>query len=204
MPLSGLRIGAVADRVVVQEGGSRWQADRASTCSRSKAIRPTARSSVDRAHARGAPRHRANDWFDRGMRSRTATRGARSTPTATRSQPIRRCSTRTSTSGWLLHEAGRFDGGRAGRTATRITACGSEPLLLYNLGVLLDDMDRKDEAIDAYERRCAREPGLRRLPLQPRASLRGARTAARGDPAHGAVPQAHRVAARMTKMKGKK
>ena len=34
------------------------------------------------------------------------------------------------------------------------------PLLLYNLGVLLDDMDRKDEAIEAYERRCARDPAF--------------------------------------------
>ena len=33
-------------------------------------------------------------------------------------------------------------------------------MLLYNLGVLLDDMDRKDEAIEAYEAALRGDPGL--------------------------------------------
>ena len=39
MPLSGLSICAVADHVVVREGGSRWQADSGQYLSRSKVMR---------------------------------------------------------------------------------------------------------------------------------------------------------------------
>ncbi len=39
-------------------------------------------------------------------------------------------------------------------------ACGSDPALLYNLGVLLEDMDRKKEAMEAYEAALRGNPGL--------------------------------------------
>jgi tetratricopeptide (TPR) repeat protein len=39
-------------------------------------------------------------------------------------------------------------------------ACGGDPVLLYNLGVLLDDMDRKPEAMEAYEAALRGNPGL--------------------------------------------
>jgi len=41
-----------------------------------------------------------------------------------------------------------------------IAACGSNAVLLYNLGVLLDDMDRKVEAMQAYEAALQGNPGL--------------------------------------------
>jgi tetratricopeptide (TPR) repeat protein len=41
-----------------------------------------------------------------------------------------------------------------------IKACGNDPLLLYNLGVLLDDMERKAEAIETYEAALRGDPGL--------------------------------------------
>ena len=52
--------------------------------------------------------------------------------------------------GRILHEAGRLaDAERAYRNA--IAACGNDALLWYNLGVLLTDMDRKNDALEAYE-----------------------------------------------------
>ena len=52
--------------------------------------------------------------------------------------------------GCQLHEAGLFpDAERAYREG--IERCGDEPLLFYNLGVLLEDMGRSAEAIQAYE-----------------------------------------------------
>ena len=92
--------------------------------------------------------------------------------------------------GGLLHEAGRLaKAERVYRDA--IEADGSDAVLLYNLGVLLEDMDRKSEAMDAYEAALRARSRPRRLPLQPRAAVRGARQAEGRDPAHGAVSQAH-------------
>ena len=36
----------------------------------------------------------------------------------------------------------------------------ADPVLLYNLGVLLEDMDRKNEAMEAYEAALRGNPGL--------------------------------------------
>jgi len=41
-----------------------------------------------------------------------------------------------------------------------IKANGNDSVLLYNLGVLLQDMDRKNEAIEAYEAALRGNPGL--------------------------------------------
>src|SRR6185436_19684401 len=52
--------------------------------------------------------------------------------------------------GCQLHEAGLFpEAERAYREG--IERCGEEPLLFYNLGVLLEDMGRSADAIEAYE-----------------------------------------------------
>ena len=59
----------------------------------------------------------------------------------------------------MLHEAGRLaEGERVYRRA--IAVCGEDPLLLYNLGVLLDDMGRKSAAMDAYEKALRADPRL--------------------------------------------
>ena len=39
-----------------------------------------------------------------------------------------------------------------------ITACGPDALLLYNVGVLLGDLGRKREAIEAYEAALKADP----------------------------------------------
>ena len=39
-------------------------------------------------------------------------------------------------------------------------ACGSDPLLLYNLGVLLEDMDRNLEAMETYRAALRGDPTL--------------------------------------------
>ncbi len=58
-----------------------------------------------------------------------------------------------------MHEAGRFaKAEQVYRDAVR--TCGSDPVLLYNLGVLLDDMERKAEALEAYEAALRGDPGL--------------------------------------------
>jgi DNA-binding transcriptional MerR regulator len=65
MPLSGLSIGAVGDRVVVREGGSRWQADSGQYVLEFEGDPESgALSVIERSNA--APTGRgAQSWFDR-------------------------------------------------------------------------------------------------------------------------------------------
>jgi tetratricopeptide (TPR) repeat protein len=56
--------------------------------------------------------------------------------------------------GSILHEAGKLaEAERAYRDG--LTACGDHPLLLFNLGVVLEDLGRRQDAIDIYERALA-------------------------------------------------
>ncbi len=55
--------------------------------------------------------------------------------------------------------AGRFaKAERVYREAIR--RCGNDPVLLYNLGVLLDDQGRLPDAVVAYEAALTSDPGL--------------------------------------------
>ncbi len=59
----------------------------------------------------------------------------------------------------MLHESGRYaQAERVYRNAIQV--CGNEPLLLFNLGVLLDDRGRKSDAIQTYEEALRIEPSL--------------------------------------------
>src|SRR3954468_23553581 len=53
--------------------------------------------------------------------------------------------------GSVLHEAGKL--AEAERTyRDGLTACGDHPLLLFNLGVVLEDLARQGDAVASYER----------------------------------------------------
>ena len=110
MPLSGLSIGAVGERVVVKEGASRWQAESGQyllafegdpAVGELKVVEK--KTSID-------------EDIDQG---------------------------------YDLHQAGKL---REAETAYRkaLDAHGPDPLLLYNLGVLLQDLQRKSEAAEMY------------------------------------------------------
>ena len=158
MPLSGLSICAVADRVVVKEGSSRWQAESGQYLLAFEGDPADGSLSViERKDAK--PQATADDWFDTGvaLESKDADAALLAYERAVATDP--RFLHAHINMGWLLHEAERYaDAERAYRNA--ITACGSDPLLMYNLGVLLDDMDRKNEAMEAYEAALRGNPGL--------------------------------------------
>ena len=188
MPLSGLSICAVADRVVVKEGGSRWQAESGPVPAR---IRGRSRRRLlerDRTQRTAQRVPAPSEWFDRGvaLENEDSRRGA-SMRTSAPSPPTRALLDAHINLGWLLHEAGRFaKAERVYRDA--IEACGNDPVLLYNLGVLLEDMDRKNGSDGSLRSGAARQSGSGRLPLQPRAVMRRAREAERSHSAHGALP----------------
>lgn len=156
MPLSGLSVCAVGDRVVVKEGGGRWQAESGQYLLGFEGNPADGSLSViEPTHAPPA----APDWFEQGLALESVDPAAalESYERAVESDPLH-------VDAWinfgrLLHEAGRL--ARAERAYREgLNACGSDPLLLYNLGVLLDDLARKPEALEAYETALRGNPGL--------------------------------------------
>ncbi len=159
MPLSGLSIGAVADRVVVREGSGRWQADSGQYLLEFEGDPADGSLSVIERKKVSETPNRAQACFDKGvvLEREDAEAALRAYEQAVAADPafldahINR--------GRLLHETRRYaKAERVYREALK--ACGSDPVLLYNLGVLLDDMNRTAEAIEAYEAALAGDPGL--------------------------------------------
>jgi tetratricopeptide (TPR) repeat protein len=172
MPLSGLNICAIADRVVIREGGSHWQAESGqyllafegdpadgslSVIERTQPM--VARSGRKEASSAENDLPSAQEWFDRGAAAE------RADPNTALNAYGRAIAVDPAfvdahiNLGRLLHEAGRFaQAEQVYREAMK--ACGEDPLLLYNLGVLLDDMDRKMPALVAYEAALRGDPGL--------------------------------------------
>src|SRR2546425_733139 len=158
MPLSGLSICAVADRVVVKEGHSRWQAESGQYLLEFEGDPADGSLSVIESKV-AEPAPSAMDWFDRGvaLESEDAEAALLAYEHAIAADPT--LLDAHINLGSLLHEAGRFaKAERVYRDA--IAACGSDAVLLYNLGVLLDDMHRKPEALEAYQAALRSSPGL--------------------------------------------
>ena len=159
MPLSGLSICAVADRVAVREGGSRWQAESGQYLLEFEGDPADGSLSIiERKEAAEAPTG-AKDWFDRAviLERENAQAALQAYERAIAADPS--FLDAHINLGRLLHEARRFTKAEhAYRKA--IEACGSDPVLLYNLGVLLDDLDRKPEAMEAYEAALRGDPDL--------------------------------------------
>lgn len=156
MPLSGLSICAIADRVVVQEGGSRWQADSGQYLLAFDGDPATGSLSVIE-HARD--KATAEEWFARGVAlEREDAKAAHQAYEAAIAANPGFVDPYVNL-GSLLHESGRLaQAERVYRDAIR--ACGSDPALLYNLGVLLDDLKRKSEAMEAYASALRGDPDL--------------------------------------------
>lgn len=152
MPLSGLAIGAVGDRVVVKEGANRWQPDSGQyvLAFDGDPAEGTMRVIEPKTPAVKEPKETAEDWFEKGyaLESERIEAAREAYERAVAADPAHLSA--NINLGRLLHEAGRLaDAEQVYRRA--IAACGGDALLWYNLGVLLTDVDRKREALEAYE-----------------------------------------------------
>jgi tetratricopeptide (TPR) repeat protein len=150
MPLSGLSISAVADRVVVREGGSRWQAESGQYLLAFDGDPADGSLSVIERAKSPASVAEAADWFDMAVALERVDADAalRAYEEGVAADPGR-LDARINL-GRLLHEARRF--AEAVRVyADALLTFGNDPLLLYNFGVLLEDMARKPDAVRAYE-----------------------------------------------------
>src|ERR1051325_2190324 len=152
MPLSGLAISAVGDRVVVKEGANRYHVESGQYVLAFDGD-PTegAMRVVERniSHAKEAAHDEAEAWFEKGyaLESDRVEAAREAYERAVAADPTHLNA--NINLGRVLHEAGRLnDAERVYRNA--ISTCGNDALLWYNLGVLLTDMGRKQDALDAY------------------------------------------------------
>lgn len=157
MPLTGLAIGAVADRVVVREGAGRWQADSGQYLLAFEG--DPADGSLSVIERVDLPPADAQGWFERGLAlEATDTEGAIDAYERAIEEDAARLDARINL-GLLLHDAGRHaEAEHAYRDAIR--HCGRAPVIFFNLGVLLEDMNRRREAIDAYQSAITADPDL--------------------------------------------
>ena len=126
MPLSGLSIDAVGDRVVVKDGASRWQAESGQYLLGFEGDPAAGVLKIIERKAQPAAQDRLEDRIDQAVD---------------------------------LHEAGRLQEAEAVyRKALEIH--GPDALVLYNLGVLLEDMKRKTEAAEIYQAALLADPSM--------------------------------------------
>jgi tetratricopeptide (TPR) repeat protein len=172
IPLSGLNISAVGDRVVVRDGQKRWQADDGQylleldvslSCGVLKVVeRAEPGLPQQSAPAKGTSAVKpadAGEWFQRGMElEETDPRAAKEAyHHAANGDP-------QNTAAWinwgrLLHEQGRLtEAERVYRRALRHG--GRDPLLLFNLGVVLEDLGQPGAALETYQQAIGEDPML--------------------------------------------
>jgi tetratricopeptide (TPR) repeat protein len=156
MPLSGLSIEALGDRVVVKDGSQRWRADSGQYVLDFEG--DPAEGSL-RVIARNDAGASAEEWFERGCDLERGNAAAAREAYERALQADAAFVNAHLNLGRLVHEAGRLaEAERLYRRAIQV--CGGDALLLYNLGVLLEDMGRKSAAVDAYERALRHDPRL--------------------------------------------
>jgi tetratricopeptide (TPR) repeat protein len=159
MPLSGLSICAVADRVVVREGGRHWQADSGQYLLAFEGDPANGSLRVIEPPRAAATEPTADDWLGRALELeaddpeaalQAYAKAIAADPKQVEAHINRAC---------LLHETGRLpEAEQAYRAA--IETCGKDALLLYNFGVLLQDLKRPRDAMQAYADALEGDPRL--------------------------------------------
>jgi tetratricopeptide (TPR) repeat protein len=158
LPLSGIRISAVGNRIVVQQGSSQWLADSGQylldlDAAPAQAEVATLPKEVLPAPPPAAPDSAAH-WLQRatGLEAADPDAAQRAYRKAIELDPG--CIAAYVNLGCLLQSRG------AHAAAERvyldaIAQAPSEPLLHFNLGIALDDLHRADDAAHAYEQAIA-------------------------------------------------
>jgi tetratricopeptide (TPR) repeat protein len=158
VPLSGLSICAVGERVVVRDGTARWQVDDGQyLLALDVVVEKGELHVVDRKETESDPE--PEDWFDRGLALENAD------PAAARSAYERAVDKDPQdlaawiNLGRLLHEQGKLEDAESVYRRA-LAACGPDALLYYNLGVVLEDLRRPSAALEAYQSAVGEDPTL--------------------------------------------
>ncbi len=176
IPLSGLNICALGDRVVVRDGGKRWQADDGQyllgldVSLHDGVLHMVERgeNAVARLERKDAGRDEpskdeapkdAEEWFAEALElESTDPRAAlRAYERSVEADPA-------NVGAWinrgrLLHEQGAIEQAE-GVYRRAIEHCGSDALLMFNLGVLMEDLGKPDAALEAYHAAISEDPTL--------------------------------------------
>lgn len=158
MPLTGLRIAAVGDAVVVSEGDSQWRSDDGQYLLRFDVAAPGGQLAFFGPGA--APLPPANeDWFERAqsLESSEPAAACEAYAQAIDQDPDNRDA--YVNLGWLLHERGRLaEAALVYRQG--LARCGADATLLFNLAVVQEDLREPDAAIANYRAALAVAPDL--------------------------------------------
>jgi DNA-binding transcriptional MerR regulator len=159
VPLAGLSICAVGDRVVVRDGKSHWQVDDGQYL---LGLDVSVENGVLRVIERNAPQAAPSDiedWFTKGLELEGSDPAA-----AIKAYERAASADETDVSAWinwgrLLHEQGDMKQAQ-GVYRRAFERCGPDALLMFNLGVLLEDLGRTDEALEAYHTSIEEDPAF--------------------------------------------
>ena len=166
MPLSGLSICALGDRVVVRDGGARWQADDGQyVLGLDVTVHDGVLHVVERKNESGSLKPEAEHGATADDGFAVALELESSDPQAA-IRAYERCleAEPDNVAAWincgrLLHEQG--DTRQAERVyRNAIERCGSDALLMFNLAVLLEDLGKPDAALEAYHSALTEDPNL--------------------------------------------
>lgn len=164
VPLSGLAISAVGDRVVVRDGEARWQADSGQyllglDVTLEDGVLQVVEHKAAAAAAAQPPEEPAHDWFAEGLTlentdPRAAVEAYRRAAQENPHNPAAWINL-----GRLLHVLGKTaEAEEVYQSAHRHV--GLDPLLLYNQAVLLEDVGKTEAALDAYRAALAGDRNL--------------------------------------------
>ena len=163
LPLSGLAISAVGDRVVVRDGETRWQADSGQyllgldVTLEEGVLQVVEHRAEPAAAATAAPP--AVDWFAQGLALENTDPEAAVAAYRQATDENPRNAPAWINLGRLLHVLGRtVEAEEVYRRA--LGHAGQDPLLLFNQAVLLEDVGKTAGALDAYQAALAGDPDL--------------------------------------------
>jgi predicted Zn-dependent protease len=163
MPLSGLSISAVGDRVVVRDGKNHFQVDDGQYVLGLDVSVENGVLRVVEHKPKAAPEapaaETADDWFDKALPLEDTDPKAAQAAYEHAVELDPTYSAAWINLGRLLHT--RHDEKKAELVYRRaLQECGPDAVLLFNLGVVLEDSGKLDEAIDAYQSAITEDPTL--------------------------------------------
>jgi tetratricopeptide (TPR) repeat protein len=160
IPLSGLSICAVGDRVVVRDGNSQFQVDDGQyVLGLDVSVENGVLRVVERLESATQRDAAVEDWFEKGLdlEATDASAALDAYERAVAADPDN-VSARINW-GRLLHEQGRTDEAESIYRGA-LERCGPDPMLMFNLGVLLEDLGRTVQALEAYNTAVGGDPTL--------------------------------------------
>ncbi len=158
LPLSGIAISALGDRVVVRDGDARWQVDNGQyVLGLDVTLQDGVLHVVEHRDEPARPEAVPADWFSQGLALESSDIDA--ALEAYRQAVAGEPDNAAAWTNWgrLLHESGRTQEAADVYQRARQSA-GRDSLLLFNHGVLLEDLGDATAALQAYQDALEEDP----------------------------------------------